>query len=515
MNVNERCRLELGDCLEVLKTLPDDSVDSVVTDPPYLISFMGSKWDTDKGNIAADPKFWAEVLRVLKPGGYLLAFGATRTYHRMTCAIEGAGFSIRDSIHWTFGSGWPKGIDVSKAIDGYLQQGRSDSIALREVNETRPGEADTRPSTLNGHRGYVGAEDEGPSEKRDEPSTPEAKQWDGWNSSLKPGHEPIVMARKPLRELTIAAQVLKTGTGALNIDACRIAGQPRATGTVALHRDSSGVNGIYGLDKRLDRNQTYDANLPNGRWPTNWVMTHSADCQCVGTRKVRDGGGGVAPHKDPGVIAGNHSGFHEVAGERTRARFNYIGPDGTEEIEKWDCVEGCPVAEMDRQSGTLTSGSKSGHRNEPKTKNAFGKFELRDEAPSEGDSGGASRFFPVTSWEPEDFAVFRYVAKASRSDRGEGNNHPTVKPKSLMIWLTSLVTQPGGTVLDPFLGSGTTGVAALQAGFQFIGIEKEEEYFGIAKERIENYNKPAVKPPKAPKGPDAEELIGGSILDLF
>ena len=298
--------LRLGDCYDVLRTLPEASVDSIVTDPPYGLSFMGKRWDYDVPSV----DIWAECLRVLKPGGHLLAFAGTRTQHRMAVRIEDAGFDIRDMIAWVYGSGFPK----SHNLDG---------------------------------------------------------DWQGWGTALKPALEPITVARKPLVG-TVAANVLEHGTGALNVDGCRVgrdtddvSGWSQTGSKASANRAMSGGN--YARDAKPDA---------AGRWPANLIH------------------------------------------------------DGSEE----------PCALL----------------------------------------GDAARFF--------------YCAKASKADRGEGNNHPTVKPTDLMRYLCRLVTPPGGIVLDPFMGSGSTGKAALLEGFQFIGIEREQQYLDIARARIKAAADEAAKP---------------------
>ena len=391
--VNDTAYLYLGDCLATLRTMPDNCVDSIVTNPPYGLSFMGKRWDYDVPPV----EVWAECLRVLKPGGHLLAFAGTRTQHRMAVRIEDAGFEIRDMIAWLYGSGFPKSLDVSKAIDGKLTTGRSDSTALREVNETRPGEATVRPQSQNGHAGFVGSGDVGPSVKRDTPATDAARQWQGWGTALKPALEPITVARKPLVG-TVAANVLAHGTGALNIDGCRVGttddtGRTRTTALGRMNDDA--------WRPKPQHSESHDL----GRWPANLI---------------HDGSDEVlhAFPQAPGQMAKASTSDTQRAGQNTY--------------------------------GVMARGSNGA---EPR-----------------GDTGSAARFF--------------YCAKASRSDRGAENTHPTVKPTDLMRYLCRLVTPPGGVVLDPFMGSGSTGKAAVLEGFQFIGCEMSPEYMAIAQARI-------------------------------
>jgi len=385
-------RVEIGDAVLIcadnrnaLPTLADASVDSVVTDPPYELGFMGKSWDA--AGLAFDPDFWASVARVLKPGGHLLAFGGTRTYHRMTCAIEDAGFEIRDCIMWVYGSGFPKSLDVSKAID-------KAAGAEREVVGVNPNGRTTARASEAWARPWNGDEDAG-AMKLTAPATDAARQWSGWGTALKPACEPIVVARKPLCG-TVAENVLEWGTGALNIDGCRVGVESTRR---PLGKPLNG--GAYGSD-RTER-ETLDAigGSDAGRWPANLI----------------------------------HNGSEEVVG---------LFPSPHSAVSKRQAIRECDP------SGQLWKLSGDGHR-----------F---------GDSGSAARFF--------------YTAKASQSDRGKGNNHPTVKPLDLMRYLVRLVTPKGGLVLDPFLGSGTTGKAASLEGFRFIGIEREPAYFEIAKGRV-------------------------------
>lgn len=369
-----------GDCLEQLKTLEDNSVDSIVTDPPYGLSFMGKKWDYD----VPSKEIWTEALRVLKPGGHLLSFAGTRTYHRMAVNIEDAGFEIRDQIMWIYGSGFPKSTNVALRIDkesgasghrGSIFNTAGQGIGLNKNKELR-----------SDHPDY----------KKPEYKTDEAKQWDGWGTALKPANEPIVVARKPLEKgLTVAQNVLKWGTGALNIDGSRI-----GTDVISTHGGGDKYAGIKGNGN--DGVGEYRSHV--GRWPANVILDEEA------------------------------------------------------------------AQVLDEQSGSLRA------RGNKTSKDHGGKYNATSyefgglESGFAGDSGGASRFF--------------YVAKASKRERGEGNGHPTVKPLKLMEYLIKLVTPPQGTCLDPFMGSGSTGVAAKNLGFKFIGIEREKEYFEIAQKRI-------------------------------
>lgn len=354
------------DCIVALKLLPDNSVDSIVTDPPYHLTsivkrfgkpnaapaqfgtdgafsraakgFMGKEWDG--GDIAFRTDVWIECLRVLKPGGHMLSFGGSRTYHRMAVAIEDAGFDIRDQIMWIYGSGFPKSHNIGKSID--KMEGNE-----REVVGERSYGYNESPIYGTGITGNI-------------PITKGNSDWEGWGTALKPAHEPIVMARKPLSEKSIAENVLKHGTGGINIDGCRVGNEKVYTRGKGVGITGELVYGHYGNQQ--------DSEEREGRFPAN-IM------------------------------------FDEEAGK------------------------------------------------------------LLDEQ-----TDGASRFF--------------YCPKANKKERGTDNIHPTVKPIALMEYLIKLITPVNGIVLDPFLGSGTTGVAAVRNNFDFIGIEKDKEYYKIASKRI-------------------------------
>ena len=387
--------LHLGDCLEVMRTLPDASVDAVVTDPPYGLSFMGKRWDYDVPSV----EIWAECLRVLKPGGHLLAFAGTRTQHRMAVRIEDAVFEIRDMLAWVYSQGFPKSLNVSIAID-------KAAGAEREVVGSKLGQPGY--SLTDGKGGLYGdgfgANGTGEGECQvTAPATPEAQQWAGWGTALKPALEPITVARKPFKG-NVAANVLEHGTGALNIDSCRVGTEPVKLNSYKSH----GAEGCTTLaEGGTHKGESYMSRESLGRWPANLI----------------------------------HDGSDEVVG-----LFHYQRNGGAN------------VA-LTRKAGTATNIMSGTGMSRP-TNAAYA-----------GDSGSAARFF--------------YCAKASKADRNEGNTHPTVKPTDLMRYLCRLVTPPGGIVLDPFMGSGSTGKAAMLDGFRFIGIEREAEYLEIAKQRMQ------------------------------
>lgn len=398
---SEQFTLYNGDSKKILATLPENSIDSIVTDPPYELGFMGKSWDST--GIANDVDLWKEVLRVLKPGGHLLAFSGSRTYHRMVVAIEDAGFEIRDQIMWVYGSGFPKSHNISKGLD--KQKG---------IWRGRAGQVRTANGAMSG-----------PNYERtpmEPPVTDAAQQWQGWGTALKPAHEPIVLARKPFTG-TVANNVLSYGTGGINIDGSRVGNE-----IISTHNAPKGPFAGGEPDRGSDTS-TYENHT--GRWPANFI----------------------------------HDGSDEVV---------ELFPDTTK--------------------GTARVGKPGG--------STFGGGEMSDEVIGTwyGDSGSAARFF--------------YCAKAGKRDRNEGldsfndkeihrfgsgigegktpdapsiekNNHPTVKPTDLMRYLCRLITPPNGTILDPFLGSGSTGKAAMYEGFKFIGIELTQEYLPIAKARIE------------------------------
>lgn len=417
--------LYLGNNLDVLKGLEDNSIDSCVTDPPYELNFMNNKWDSS--GIAYNVDLWKEIYRVLKPGAHLLSFGGTRTYHRMACAIEDAGFEIRDQIQWIYGQGFPKSMNISKAIDATLLCGNSGTRKLREVEQTY-GEGDYKLSGVN--NGILG-EKRVYDRKTLEPQTDEAKYWSGWGTCLKPTNEPICVARKPISEKTIALNVLKWGTGGLNIDGCRI----ELNGEIVPINKLENWSG-FGQEVRPD----YEQKLNNkGRFPANTIFDEEA-----------------------GRLLDYQSGFTKGS----------------------DSVRHC------NQSKTM------GKKNDAPCYGEYGDVESKGYA----DMGGASRFFYCAKASKKERnagldsfkekAIHRYGAgigegKTPEAPTFDKNFHPTVKPVDLMRYLCLLVTPPNGTVLDPFMGSGSTGIGANKEGFGFIGIELNEDYYRIAKARVE------------------------------
>lgn len=418
--------LRLGDLRKVLPTLEADSVDAVVCDPPYELGFMGRAWDAS--GVAFQPETWRECLRVLKPGGFLLAFGGTRTHHRIGVAVEDAGFEIRDTIAWIYGQGFPKSLNVS---------------------EVRP----------------------------------------GWGTALKPAFEPIVVGRKLFRG-TVVANMLEHGTGALNIDGCRIG----TTKDVPASPRRAEQGPAYGdLSNASGDEPGFDPNV--GRWPANVMLGHSEDCVLVGQREVRGDGN----WKGKTESIGYEGGWDTTDHPRDRRV-----PE-VETIDEWDCVEGCPVRLLDEQSGTSRDGVASGRsRGFPKDGFVGGSYSDYDGDPiGYGGAGGASRFFYCTKasraerdaglegfdeqrseYRRDDDPEANTIRERLHGSRPRKNHHPTVKPVAVMRWLCRLVTPPGGTVLDPFLGSGTTGIAAVLEGFGFVGVELGPEYLPIADARI-------------------------------
>ena len=403
-----------GDSLKVLSKLDDNTVHSVVTDPPYGISFMGKKWDYDVPTV----DLWREVFRVLKPGGHLLSFAGSKTYHRMAVNIEDAGFEIRDQIMWVYGSGFPKSMNIAKAIDkknGF----EGDVIGTRNID------IGIQSGSMHSGRGTKIVEQE------IRELSPQAKEWDRWGSALKPAHEPIVVARKPFTG-TIVENVLEHGTGGLNIDASRV-GNFTNTQTSGMSRWNDFRHG----DGKYETEET--VNVKEGRFPTNFIHD--------GSDEVLEG----FPHTKsgkPGIKSQGNNGAAYYAESR---------PPGT------------PM------KGFGDSGS------------AARFFYCAKASKQERNKGFDIQLIPNQRPPGEAFGETHQYGLTENITQINGNNHPTVKPVDLMKYLCRLVTPPNGIVLDPFMGSGTTGIAATIQGFQFMGIELSEEYMKIADTRISHW----------------------------
>jgi site-specific DNA-methyltransferase (adenine-specific) len=420
--LNDRVALYAGDCLNALAQLAENSIDSCVTDPPYHLTsgnqsvdwsslgtdargrvpttnkngrgsktgFMGKQWDG--GDIAFRPDVWIQVLRVLRPGGHLLAFGGTRTYDMLCYAIRQAGFEIRDAIMWIYGSGFPKSRDVSKDIDRAAG-------AEREITATIPDRWAGKGSVLNRNGRDVtnGSANIGGVVEITTPTTAAARQWEGWGTALKPATEIICVARKPLSERTVAANVLRWGTGALNIDGCRVAA--RADDNASSWGNGRSDGSCWSPGRTNGGIEPEGNRSPLGRWPANVVLDGSEEV--------------VGAFPETGISSGGHGEASQKSALAGDVYGKYSG------------------ATLGQNAGGL------------------------------GDSGSAARFF--------------YTAKADSDDR-LGSKHPTVKPLDLMQYLVRLVTPRGGTCLDLFAGTGTTGEAAWREGMSAVLIEREAEY---------------------------------------
>ncbi len=414
-----------GDCREVLKTLPDNSVDSIVTDPPYELGFMGKAWDAT--GVAYDANLWREAYRVLKPGGHILSFGGSRTYHRMACAIEDAGFEVRDQLMWVYGSGFPKSHNISKAL-----------------NKAAGVQYETKPAEGVGFMKADGANGYNPTINRMfqvGQSSAAAKQWDGWGTALKPAHEPIVLARKPL-EGTVVDNVRKWGVGGLNIDGCRVEFVSEEDRQESVQKNqhadfgsTMGSNQVYG-DYSMLKPQNY---APLGRFPANLMHDGSQEVLELFPQSKSTGGanGGKLGARTYGKFSNQTLGANAggLGDEGSAARFFYCP-----KASKKDRDEGCEE---------LPTQEKPAHM---RTANG------------EGEPSMTEGFQPTQ----------------------RKNTHPTVKPTELMRYLVRLITPKGGLVLDPFNGSGSTGKASMLEGMRYIGIEMNPEYIKIAEARISN-----------------------------
>jgi DNA modification methylase len=406
--LTDMLKLFHGDCLKVLPTLEENSVDSIVTDPPYELGFMGKKWDAT--GVAFNVDVWREAYRVLKPGGHLLAFSGSRTYHRMAVAIEDAGFEIRDQIMWVYGSGFPKSMAIDKQLDKHL--GVEREVVGRNPNSR---ENSTKDNTLF-ESGTVGKTD-----YITKPSSEEAKKWEGWGTALKPAHEPIVLARKPL-EGTVVNNILTYGVGGINIDDSRVPGEEIPINKLEMWS---------GFGEKVK--PEYEQEMNNkGRFPANLIHDGSEEVTELFPRAK----GGAYPAKRGKAVATTFA-----SGQETEGGFRAMGDDGSA-ARFFYCAK---ANKRDRNDGLEGFEVK---RPDTRTKTGMGTFDEKGVA-------------------------------------AQSNHHPTVKPIALMQYLVRLVTPPTGIVLDPFMGSGSTGKACMYEGFSFIGIDQSEEYVKISQARID------------------------------
>ena len=569
--------LSVGDSLQVLKGFADDSIDSVVTDPPYGLSFMGKKWDYDVPSV----ELWKEVLRVLKPGGHLLSFSSARTYHRMTVNVEDAGFEIRDQIMWVYGSGFPKSHNIGKSYDKKIGNERKvvDTVANKygKTDKSKHAYDDKREVRLGGTNIW------------DADITKGTSPYEGWGTALKPSHEPIVLARKPLSEKTIVDNVIKHGTGGINIDKSRV-------GTEKVHNDKikKSVKGFCGAGVVGDTcvkvtADDYERTYNEGRFPANFIHDGSDEVEEGFPDTANSKGGWNKAHGQPkehSLFNNDNRGLDrregqrfEEAGKSSAARFFYNA--GTEHepivmarkpLSEKTVVDnvikhGTGGINIDK-SRVEYNGEKPGVFGSVKSRNDHSVFSNDNRDEKNVVSNAEGRFpanfihdgseavqdnFPKVQkstnytrkqkrdwsayanedptihqteptlqtggrWEPEGSAArFFYCAKVSKAERNAGcenieqtelkgrdegqdamnspqklrpttqaNNHPTVKPLKLMSYLVNLITPPNGIVLDPFMGSGSTGMAAKQEGFHFIGIDLDYEYVKISRARIDS-----------------------------
>lgn len=458
-------QVHCGDSAQVLALYPDECFDSMCCDPPAGIKFMGKKWDGDHGGRDKWIEWLTGILReahrVLKPGASCFIWALPRTQHWTQTAIENAGFEVRDVCMHLFGSGFPKSLDVSKAIDAAAGAER-ESVMV----PTKPGNKPEQAGEI--ALGATGMRDVSA------PATDAAKQWDGWGTALKPAHESWILARKPLIG-TVAANVLEHGTGALNVDGCRVGTDDGTSRPCGVHGWQDKTGGFTRSGELVTESHTA------GRWPPNLVLTHSADCTRIGTATIK-ANPAWNDNRPPSSFTGPETSpvHHSDEGEETVAAYR--------------CADDCPVAELAKQgkatAQTLTA-----------------------------DDGTVDRFFPTFNPDPPNFP-FRYSAKPSSAERDAGletfaplsggeatgrvddsagtespragagrkgnrrNGHATVKGSELMRWLVRLITPENGIVLDPFCGSGSTGIACVLEGFDFHGIELDAYHCDLSSARI-------------------------------
>jgi DNA methylase len=449
---------------ETMEELADNSIDSLVTDPPAGISFMGKAWDGDKGGrlewIAWLAGTMREALRVLKPGAHGFVWALPRTSHWTMMALEEAGFEVRDVVTHLYGTGFPKSLDVSKALD------KAAGVKPIGSRKATLGTANNPQWNALENQLIMPAA-----------TTDDAKAWVGWGTALKPAAEFWILVRKPISERSVAANVIKHGVGGINIDASRIeylGDQPSQEEWNRMGSSgAAGANGFAGQFSQGMKDAYAEGKIrvPSGRWPANLILSHNPDCVQTGTRVIP---GDPEPRQGGGAREG---GFYDVGSESGDGK--PVGPIyGDVEVPVYACTPDCAVAALDAQSGVLKSGDNAFVRATATgySSDSFGTHyrEEGSQVLTYGDVGFASRFF----WVPKP------AGSEKNANVESGNHHPTVKPLDLMCYLIRMITPAGGTVLDCFAGSGTTLVAAESMGYGWVGYEREPEYVAIANARL-------------------------------
>lgn len=511
MLVIDRNTVICGDCVDVLAALGEASVDAIVTDPPYGLGsreptvdelveflrgerhidtggdFMGKQWQVP--SVAA----WKECWRVLKPGGHLLAFGGTRTFDLISLGLRAAGFEYRDTLQWLYGQGFPKSLDVSKAID-------KETGLERRVVGTKLGQPGYSLSDGVAGTSLSGSADGSLRDGRKEcevtePASEEAKIWQGWGTALKPAWEPILMFRKPLTG-TVAENVLEHGTGAINVDASRVA----TAESITTH--SRGDNTAFpkrATEKTGSESGRMEFGEPSpdkrtGRWPPNVILSHSRECVKSGKTEVKGITGGTTVVRRGGLTTGDDrtpSAAGRFAAKQQPDRKGYSDEDGLETIDFWECAPGCPVLALNEQAGLTTSGALTPQHRRSSAKGWSGPFADDIGGPAarsvfDSNDGYVSRFFPQLQDDRQE--SFFYEGKVTRAeatlDGRIENKHPTKKPVALMRWLVRLVCRKGGLVIDPYCGSGSTLVAALEEEMEFLGVDQDKVSVELARSRI-------------------------------
>ena len=463
--------LRVGDSLKVLKEIESNTIDSVVTDPPYGLSFMGNKWDYDVPTV----ELWKEALRVLKPGGHLLSFSSSRTYHRMVVNVEDAGFEIRDQIMWVYGSGFPKSHNIGKSYDKKLGNDREEGNTITTKNHSGKGRGPN--AALAEHPGTIKYT-----------HTKGTSPYEGWGTALKPAHEPIVLARKPLGEKSVVDNVIKWGTGGINIDKSRVGTEKVHNDRVKQLKNRSLADNVANHKDQYTADD-YERTYVEGRFPANFIHDGSDEVLELFPQTAGNHGGRVAK-----------SGFQFGAGDGSKITSTNAKQDMGSAARYFYCAK---VSKKERNAGLNVnlpnvpqlSKEEQLERYGVKTDNYVQLINLEQQLEAGVKKEDLNVFAEYGSWFEEKTPVGRDAGQDAMSGPhkprpvSQANTHPTVKPVKLMNYLVNLVTPIDGTVLDPFMGSGSTGLACKDSGFNFIGIDLDESYVNIARARIDGWKK--------------------------